>query len=109
MKQGVKYLVIFPDGSRGLPGEIRPFGQGAAKFSISLSLPIVPVFIHGSHKSWPKGKYFMRPTRIKVQILDPIYPNDYINEHLQTNSNPAKRITQDLEQSIRLAAKNFDD
>lgn len=109
MNQGKRNLVIFPEGSRGIPGDIRPFRKGAALFSTELNFPIVPVFIHGSHKAWPKGKIFMRPTRIKVQILDPMYPSEYLTDAGDDNSESLMNFTNDLENRIREAGKRFND
>ena len=44
MNLGKRNLVIFPEGSRGIPGEIKPFRKGAAQFSEELDVPIVPSF-----------------------------------------------------------------
>ena len=109
MNLGQRNLVIFPEGSRGIPGEITPFRKGAAQFSGELNVPIVPVFIHGSHKAWPKGKIFMRPTRIQVHILDPMYPSEYISEDNQDNSASIIHFVQELEDRIREEGKHFYD
>ena len=72
--------------------------------------PILPDVIYGSHKAWPKDKFFMRPCKIFVYILEPIYPSSF----LKTN-NPSKEelamavesMTLDLEQKIKEKAKTL--
>jgi len=99
MDYGNRNIVIFPEGSRGEPDKIKPFRNGAARFSLALNKPIVPIFIHGSFRAWPRGKVFMRPCRITINILEPMYPNDYISED-KADDLIAKEITSHLEKTI---------
>ena len=99
MGYGNRNIVIFPEGSRGEPDQIKPFRNGAARFSLALDKPIVPVFIHGSFRAWPRGKVFMRPCRITINILEPMYPNDYISKD-KADDLIAKEITGHLEKTI---------
>tara|TARA_B100000401_G_scaffold120565_1_gene78803 strand:- start:2289 stop:3011 length:723 start_codon:yes stop_codon:yes gene_type:complete len=99
MDYGNRNIVIFPEGSRGEPDKIKPFRNGAARFSLALNKPIVPIFIYGSFRAWPRGKVFMRPCRITINILEPIYPNDYISED-KADDLIAKEITSHLEKII---------
>ena len=99
MDYGNRNIVIFPEGSRGEPDQIKPFRNGAARFSLALNKPIVPIFIYGSFRAWPRGKVFMRPCRITINILEPIYPNDYISED-KADDLIAKEITSHLEKII---------
>ncbi len=96
-------LIFFPEGTRGEPGKILPFKKGAARFSLNLKAPILPAVIFGSHKAWPRGKFFMRPTAIEVYILEPIYPESFLGvdnpgeDELSTASN---KMTSALEAAI---------
>jgi len=99
MDYGNRNIIIFPEGSRGEPNQIKPFRTGAARFSLALNKPIVPIFIHGSFRAWPRGKVFMRPCRITINILEPMYPNDYISED-KADDLIAKEITGHLEKII---------
>ena len=81
-------LIMFPEGTRGNPGELLPFHLGTAKFSIHLNKPILPAVIYGSHLVWPRGKiFFSWPKKIKVIILKPIYPSRFLKE-----KNPRQRL-----------------
>lgn len=101
MNLGKRNLVIFPEGSRGEPNVIRPFRKGAAVFSTELNVPIVPVFINGAGNCWPKGKIFMRPTKIQIDILDPLIPSQFKHE-----ANPISALTNELESRIRNAGNS---
>jgi len=98
MKLDNRNLVMFPEGSRGEPNVIRTFRKGAARFSTELDVPIVPVFIDGAARCWPKGQIFMKPTKINIDILDPLYPSQFEQE-----SDPVSALTKKLESRIRNA------
>lgn len=98
MNKGNNNIIMFPEGTRGNPGEIRPFKKGVASFSASLKVPIVPAFIKGSEKAWPRGKNFIRPCNIEVHILQPIYPDQFQEKD---NNSLTDSITEELEKRIR--------
>ncbi len=106
-------LIMFPEGTRGNPGVMGSFRQGTAMFALQLNVPILPALIVGSHKAWPKDKIFMRPTRIQVHILKPLYPDQFINSGKiedSTEENLTKKaqdMTAELEKRIREKGKIF--
>jgi alkyldihydroxyacetonephosphate synthase len=67
-----KGLIIYPEGTRSKTGELQPFKKGALILATSLQLPIVPVYISGSFKAWPKGKKLIRPNKIQVKFAKAI-------------------------------------
>jgi 1-acyl-sn-glycerol-3-phosphate acyltransferase len=52
------------------------FRKGAIKFSMGLSVPILPAVIVGAEKAWPKGETWMQSVPITVKILPQINPID---------------------------------
>ena len=105
MEYGQRNLILFPEGTRGKPGELLPFKKGAASFSAKLNKPILPAVIHGSHKIWPRGKiFFSWPTKIHVYILDPIYPESFLetdNPTEEERSRAVENIALELERVIK--------
>ena len=106
-------IILFPEGTRSLDGNLNPFKKGATSFAIKLGIPIVPVYINGSYKAWPKGNLFMRPKRISVLIGEPIDPHQYIQSegldpsHSNEIENQAiLRMTKDLEKVIHNLGQN---
>ncbi|MFQ5677745.1 MAG: lysophospholipid acyltransferase family protein [bacterium] len=85
-KNGGRNLIIYPEGTRSVNGEIQSFKNGAAVIATELKLPIVPVYIKGTHESMPKGKSFIRPRKIRAIIGKPIYPEKLTHE--RRNGNP---------------------
>ena len=105
MKYEQRNLILFPEGTRGNPGELLPFKKGAARFALNLNKPILPAVIYGSHKIWPRGKvFFGLPTRIKVFILEPIYPASFLSGHNPTEKEidlAISNMTKTLEKKIK--------
>ena len=103
-------LIFFPEGTRGNPGEMQPFKKGVASFALHLNTPILPAVIHGSHKSWPKDKIFMRPATIRVYILEPLFPGSFLNNDNPGDddlANAAQEMTMELERRITEKVKNI--
>jgi len=71
-----KNVVIFPEGARSRDGKIGNFKKTFAILSKELNVPIIPVVIDGSFYSMSIGSKFPKPVNIKVEFLDPIYPED---------------------------------
>ena len=78
---GHRSLIIYPEGTRSQTGEMAPMKKGPAMIATELSLPIVPVYINGTHRAYPKGGKFFKPTRLRVYIGESIDPNRFREEH----------------------------
>ena len=88
-------LIIFPEGSRGLPGEVQHFKTGIGRISEQYrNIPIVPVFLSGTERSLPK----------RYSIPVPIWNNIIIGPP-QLFKGSYREITHSLEDTIRLIAK----
>ena len=104
---------MFPEGTRGIPGKMGAFKIGAAKFAIQLNVPILPALVVGSHKAWPKDKIFIRPTPIQIHILDPIFPEQFMQQYVLGETREdnldqaAKNMTTELENTIREKERAF--
>lgn len=91
-------LIIYPEGTRSVSGEIQSFKRGPALIASELNLPIVPVYIQGTHEALGKGSYFPRPKKIKVMIGEPIHPE---TDSQQKSSSHYRKITCILEEKIK--------
>jgi 1-acyl-sn-glycerol-3-phosphate acyltransferase len=68
-----KIVMIFPEGTRSLTGEIGRFKEGAFKAAIDNKVSILPIAIDGSWSSLSKeSNAFSGRTKITVKILDAI-------------------------------------
>jgi long-chain acyl-CoA synthetase len=82
LKRGKK-IIIFPEGTRSLTGDVGDFKKTFAILSKELNVPVVPVAISGAYNALPAGSHFPKPfTKIYVNYLKPIYPEDNTFETL---------------------------
>ncbi|PKP47098.1 MAG: long-chain fatty acid--CoA ligase [Bacteroidetes bacterium HGW-Bacteroidetes-11] len=76
-------LIIFPEGTRTVTGELGEFKKTFAILSSELDIPIVPVAISGAFKALPKGSRFPRLwTKVKIDFLKPVHPEGHTYETL---------------------------
>ncbi len=66
-------IVIFPQGTRLLPGVRKPYKVGVAALYQELNLPVVPMALN-SGLFWPKTRFIKTPGTITIEFLPPIPP-----------------------------------
>jgi len=82
LKSG-KNMIIFPEGTRSINGELGDYKKTFAILSAELNVPIVPVAIGGAYKALPKGSFIPRPfKKICVKFLEPINPSGHSYDSL---------------------------
>lgn len=54
-------IVIFPEGTRSLTGEVGPFKRGAFQMAFDMDLPVVPLSLSGPYAMMPKNAWLIRP------------------------------------------------
>ena len=59
-------LLMFPEGTRGPEGTLRDPKPGAAMLAVMSGAPVVPVFVKGSGRAWPRGRRLPRPAKVIV-------------------------------------------
>ena len=72
VKRG-RHIVIFPQGTRTLPGEVAPYQSGVAALYQSLKIPCVPAAVNSGF-FWPKHGWRRPPGRIVLRFLPAIPP-----------------------------------
>jgi 1-acyl-sn-glycerol-3-phosphate acyltransferase len=84
---GGRIIVAFPEGTRGDGHLLRPFKRGPAILSMRLRLPVVPVWVGGTHNIMPKGCLLPHRGTVLVafgDVLPPIDPNEPISRRIQS-------------------------
>jgi 1-acyl-sn-glycerol-3-phosphate acyltransferase len=76
IEQGYSVL-IFPEGTRSVTGDILRFHKGAFLLSEQLQLDIIPLLLHGAGDTVTKGDFHFKDGALTVKILDRIKPNDF--------------------------------
>lgn len=84
-------IVIFPQGTRTLPGAHLPYQPGVAALYQALALPLVPAAVN-SGLFWGRRSFVKRPGHIVLEFLEPIPPGW-----------PRRRLMAELEQRIETA------
>lgn len=76
-------VVFFAEGTRCEGRELGRFKKGAFRLAMKMNKPIIPVIIDGSGDFLSKGNFCFsstKKTKIKVEILEAIYPAKFQNE-----------------------------
>lgn len=66
-------VVIYPEGTRVLPGQERRFGISGAALAKAAGVPILPV-AHNAGDFWSRRSFLKRPGTIRVVIGPPVDP-----------------------------------
>lgn len=67
-----KTVVLFPEGSRSWDGSLRQGHTGAGLLAVRSRVPVLPVYIQGSHEALPRGAKMIRPKKISVHFGKPL-------------------------------------
>lgn len=66
-----RQIVIFPEGTRGEPGQPLPLHPGIAAVAARTGLPVIPV-VTDSGRLWGRRAFSKRAGTIHVRVLEPI-------------------------------------
>lgn len=65
-------LIIFPEGTRSMTGQMGPFKKGAFRIAIANGLDIIPVTISGTWESWRPGSKLVMGGPVEAVVHEPI-------------------------------------
>lgn len=83
IKQGINIvksghsIVIFPEGTRSLDGQMGEFKPGSFKLAMKAQAQIVPVTISGSIDMMRKGDWKIKPAKVTLTISEPMASTGY--------------------------------
>ncbi len=101
IREGIKKLpagwaiVIFPEGTRSLTGELRRFKKGCIHVALATKFPIVPMAVHGvreltDNPQW-KPRWLPRPGTVQIAVGEPIptehWTSETLDDHLAEVTN----------------------
>jgi 1-acyl-sn-glycerol-3-phosphate acyltransferase len=93
-------LVIYPEGTRSMTGEIGEFRPGISLLLAGSDLPVVPCCLKGTFGAWPKGARFPRPRKVRLLIGQ---PRRYTA--LKRGKEAAEAICRDLREAVLALAR----
>lgn len=86
LKDGV-CVVIFPEGTRSLTGEVGRFKRGAFSIASDLNLPVIPISLTGCYEVMPKNRFYALWHPIRMHVGKPIdisvYPQEERDEAIR--------------------------
>ncbi|MEE8093267.1 MAG: lysophospholipid acyltransferase family protein [Gammaproteobacteria bacterium] len=88
LEQGY-WIMIFPEGTRVAPGQVRRYGLSGALLGIETGRPVIPV-AHNAGEFWPRRGWLKRPGTIRLVIGAPI----------QTDGRDPRELTDEVQQWI---------
>jgi 1-acyl-sn-glycerol-3-phosphate acyltransferase len=75
LKQG-ELVLMFPEGTRTLDGEVKPLKPGFCAIAKRCGLPLVPLALDGPFEAWPRHRLIPRPAVIHVEFGPPLTPEE---------------------------------
>jgi 1-acyl-sn-glycerol-3-phosphate acyltransferase len=88
-------LLLFPEGTRSMTGELGEFKPGIGMLLAGSAHPVIPCYVDGAFKALPKGTHIPRPRKIRLRIGA---PRSY--GHLKRGKQAAIEICQDLRTAV---------
>jgi long-chain acyl-CoA synthetase len=76
-----KIVCVFPEGMRSIDKEVKEFKKGVGILLKELDIPAIPVYIQGSHQSWPRGRRIPRFYPIRVIFGKPLYAKQLSDDY----------------------------
>jgi 1-acyl-sn-glycerol-3-phosphate acyltransferase len=70
-------LILFPEGTRTQDGALGKFKPGIGFLIAGSDTPVVPCYLDGAYRAWPKGKWLPRPRKLKLVIGPPLQFRDF--------------------------------
>jgi 1-acyl-sn-glycerol-3-phosphate acyltransferase len=64
-------LLMFPEGTRSPDGEVHEFRAGVGRLVAGTETPVLPAYIDGAFRAWPRGSAIPRPRRVTIAIGEP--------------------------------------
>lgn len=109
LNDGGLALIIYPEGTRSLTGEISRFKEGASILAHELDLPLVPAYVGGSYEALKKGSYFIKPQALTVRFGEPVMVKDWLSYEDKDDRKATfiayREATAELERRVRLLSQ----
>jgi len=75
-----KVVCLFPEGRRSIDENIGEFKKGMGILIKELDIPVVSIYIKGSHRSWPRASRLPRFCPLKVIFGRPLAAKDLLGK-----------------------------
>ena len=89
-------VIIFPEGTRSLTGDLLPFKKGAFTLAVEAAVPVVPVIVRGSAEIQRPGSVRIRPQPIHVHFGEPLDPGAYADSGIESLTHAVRARMQEM-------------
>ena len=87
------WLQIYAEGSMWeYYAPIRPFKRGSSFFAIQFNKPIIPIAYSYRKPTWIRKKIFHQAARITINVGEPIYPDNNIDDKNERELDLTRRV-----------------
>ena len=73
-------ILLFPEGTRTMDGELGLFKRGGLMLSTATGIPVVPVGLVGTFGMLKKGTWAFKNQPLEIRIGNPIHPKKFSND-----------------------------
>jgi 1-acyl-sn-glycerol-3-phosphate acyltransferase len=93
-----KPLVLFPEGTRTLTGDLQTAKKGVGMLLYNARVPVIPAYIAGTFACWPKGRLLPKPGPTSVTYGAPIPLDDLYRQdpHRATYAHICQRVMEHI-------------
>ena len=89
-------LIIFPEGTRSETGETREFKSGIGALVAGRDVAVLPCYLQGAFRAWPKGRHLPRPRKVRLVVGA---PRSYSSR--KTNKSDICTIAAELHRAVK--------
>ena len=70
--RGGRSVIVFVEGTRSRDGRLSEFKKGGFVLAIQAGVPLVPVYLRGTHAAMPRGGLWLRRRPVALVVGEPI-------------------------------------
>jgi 1-acyl-sn-glycerol-3-phosphate acyltransferase len=96
-------LILYPEGTRSVDGEMGTLKTGAGLFAMELGVPVIPAYIEGTHRILPKGSALPRSGPVRVRFGEAL-SIEMCSWWRESQRERRRHVTEKLGKSIRMLA-----
>jgi 1-acyl-sn-glycerol-3-phosphate acyltransferase len=71
--EGGGALLVFPEATRQPEGRLAEGRPGAGMLALLSGAPVVPAYVSGTGRAWPRGRRLPRPAKVRVHFGKPMH------------------------------------
>lgn len=93
-------VLIFPEGTRSMDGNLLPFKDGAFRLAIESGAELLPIAVHGTHDALPKHSWRFGKVRARVIVGAPISTRGLGPEDVESLKSQARAQIEELRRRL---------